>query len=599
MERIRSLSPDLSSHCGERDSFGRKKAKQGASSPLLQVAGVSKSLSSENIPGLVSDSSQKLSEYSATQFSPVSPGTLAYTKRYDPKNTSGLSVASAITHSPSCSDVSSEHGSENGVVATSTSLVVPSITITSPGNESPAENLTGLAGTMRRGSLNQAKLMDPDQQLSEFLSCRSSLRRTSLPPPLLNREKSKKEATISGTFPKICGLENILKDPRQGIPKEHLEGVSEAARWNLCVTSIRPVARVATTPILANERSKGLDFKEKTSEWGPHAAYPPLDQGLSKLFDAPSDVIRKYQESADKKSHMASQLSLTLERINELKGMPLPKTDIPLLENVRWFENGNCSFTARPAAGCKPYFFMGISNPDGTFDIKILTSAGYKPMMIFKVIADYDLGFIYTPMSRIDLSGVDKPAVPQISPKTIRERIAVYEAHMQKRRGSSPVGQLAEDIQRLQTSVASMDVFLKPMDKKLGNLTQRHQRILRYFNSAVGRSDKKNPMFHHGPDNLNPASDPASNYPLTVIIPFDVGVLKDHYYMIENDEELTFVLQVLKNHGYHAPVNPEWTVGKVVKAEFSTIKELTHSEWVGPLMETKKSKRKSGHLDLL
>ena len=406
-------------------------------------------------------------------------------------------------------------------------------------------------------TMHQSGSGTPDKKrMQQFLASNFSLRRRSTPAVVPQPETERKSTPPEDEeylqdLPTICGLKAVLQYPNQGIPEQHLVDLQKTTKVFHMVMSIRPFPKVATAAVLAGCRSKGLEHKEKSTSWGPHVPYLPLQQKYSKLFNEPEEVIARFQAEADKMYGEAVLLKLSPERIEQLKQFTLPDSKVPLIQNVR-YEGNTLLFDSLPEKDAKvPFRFRGLRQDDGHYLIQIWEDDHYVPFEIIELIPDYDLGFLYVHESQIDLSQEDKVTIPDVVPYFIQERIA----RMESRHGSTePV---SSAIQEIKKSVSSMKAFLSKMDKTFGNLSIRMMRYLRVLNCAIDRSPR-NPMFHHGPDSHNPVSDPKTNFPLTVVLPHAIGPLAETFYLIENGKQLAAFIKVLKDNDYHTPTNPLW-----------------------------------------
>lgn len=68
---------------------------------------------------------------------------------------------------------------------------------------------------------------------------------------------------------------------------EHAEAFSDVARQRDEIIIVRPVNRHAKALIARNAATKGMHVKGKSSDWGPHAGYIPVQQKFSKLANLP------------------------------------------------------------------------------------------------------------------------------------------------------------------------------------------------------------------------------------------------------------------------------------------------------------------------
>ncbi|NOH73232.1 hypothetical protein F0225_18105 [Vibrio pectenicida] len=72
---------------------------------------------------------------------------------------------------------------------------------------------------------------------------------------------------------------------------------------------------------------------------------------------------------------------------------------------------------------------------------------------------------------------------------------------------------------------------------------------------TVGKSG--NPVVHHNADSGSPATDTASNYPITVFMPENIAGY-DTIHIIENADQLAEFVKQAKTHGFSVPTNPRW-----------------------------------------
>lgn len=74
-----------------------------------------------------------------------------------------------------------------------------------------------------------------------------------------------------------------------GMVPSHAYAFAEVAADNNVVVLARPVNPDATTLILQNAATKGMNLKGKSSNWGPQKGYIPVNQKYSKLWDLYGD----------------------------------------------------------------------------------------------------------------------------------------------------------------------------------------------------------------------------------------------------------------------------------------------------------------------
>ena len=123
----------------------------------------------------------------------------------------------------------------------------------------------------------------------------------------------------------ITGLHQVAAHSQQGIPKELLEGLQNAASERGAVLLTRPVEPVCRTLIAEGWPTKHFLIKAKSSNWGAQAGTIPVLQKYSKLALDDKHKIDKYTKLANKSitegCAQAVPLTISTARLNELEGM--------------------------------------------------------------------------------------------------------------------------------------------------------------------------------------------------------------------------------------------------------------------------------------
>ncbi|WP_284193522.1 hypothetical protein, partial [Vibrio zhanjiangensis] len=158
--------------------------------------------------------------------------------------------------------------------------------------------------------------------------------------------------------------------------------------------------------------------------------------------------------------------------------------------------------------------------------------------------ADYDLMFIAPKAEHLDLAKDDNLPVKPVHFSAVSE---VYKKRYEEKE---------------QTKFTPQHFFAKEDETKgsfgqaIGNATPRIARMIDTLNLAtVGENG--NPVVHHNADSGSPATDPASNYPITVFMPENMAGY-DVIHIIENADQLAEFVKQAKTHGFSVPTNPKW-----------------------------------------
>lgn len=154
--------------------------------------------------------------------------------------------------------------------------------------------------------------------------------------------------------------------------------------------------------------------------------------------------------------------------------------------------------------------------------------------------ADYDLMLIAPQTS--DLSEQDNLPVSDVSHELYKKRIDRYK--------SAPAHK------DLVANYQDSKIFYQKADSNIGSATKRIADFIPKINKALVGSEGEN-VVHHSADSGNPASKPRDNFPLTMFLPQKIGEF-DEICIINDKNELSSLIQELKNNGFHVPINPLW-----------------------------------------
>ncbi|AMC33570.1 hypothetical protein VN23_02635 [Janthinobacterium sp. B9-8] len=262
------------------------------------------------------------------------------------------------------------------------------------------------------------------------------------------------------------------------------------------------------------------------------AGFIAVDQSLSKLEG--SDKIgasnQKVQECLKDRYAVSGPLEISTERLTYL-----------INEGVLQ-KQGDTLYTTGPS-GTKYEFSVCANKDNGMLAIThrdepvmVLCDPGSK----MPLTADYDLMLIATPLE-------------QYGPKDIPENIDIDHGHFLKR-VSSYSAPLSLQLQAQKDSPA---LFYNKADKDLGNVTKRVREFIPQLNEAMGCQLGRE-VVHHSMDANNPVSDPSTNYPVTLFLPRKFGDIAETMVLARNKEELQKIITLIKDEGFHVPLNPRW-----------------------------------------
>lgn len=150
------------------------------------------------------------------------------------------------------------------------------------------------------------------------------------------------------------------------------------------------------------------------------------------------------------------------------------------------------------------------------------------------MIADYDLLAIFSPWRNFNQDNI-RPN-PEV---TLAERHRKLSPREQRR------------------SMESEERFYDREVLNLGNITPSTIGIISELNRALG---KEGPLacIHHNDDAGSPASNPAANYPITVLLP-SINIFNSTLLLIETTEEFVdFINKINEIGDYRVEVNPLW-----------------------------------------
>ncbi|ASX25967.1 CyaA/EF/ExoY family adenylyl cyclase toxin [Candidatus Williamhamiltonella defendens] len=399
----------------------------------------------------------------------------------------------------------------------------------------------------------------------------------------------------------IDKITKLCREQKVGIVPEHLMELQILAQKKNCVISIRPVDLMATDLIRDGHPTKGFKIKGKSANWGPQTAFICVNQALSKLADQPQKTLNKFntavQECLDQKNAKEVDLKITKNRIEllEKEGIvyEVEKNDSGAITKLKakTSENVEHEFTLNP---CDEGSELYLVNYNGA-PVKVLSSVGNneKPLT-----ADYDILMIAPSIE--DFGSKDNLAVPDVARTIVDRRMEIYNNKKTNKTETSSLEKYLDSTnpikikkrhpdkikETVNSTINKLFSKLKPdfnsfnarEDKDIGNATPRISDMIDEINMClVGERGEK--VVHHSSDTGNPVTDPAANFPATFALPKSMGRF-DKICVIKDQNEFKDMVQLLKDEGYHVPLNPLWEedVTNIRASYFSSAKKafLSH-----------------------
>ncbi|TQO81763.1 hypothetical protein FLM06_11055 [Vibrio cholerae] len=302
--------------------------------------------------------------------------------------------------------------------------------------------------------------------------------------------------------------------------------------------------------------SKSLLIKSKSSDWGPHAGFIPVDQKYAKASArAQVDRFNHYSENAIN-SGAATPVHLTIDdqRLTELQDGANPL--IPKLEY-------------NPETG----MYYGVSNgvelhyqknEDGLWMIYVSENGNAPiPLMVMgnptsqkPMTADYDLFSVMTHIS--DYGAPDMFKMP--------EPWADWKKSIKDPEKLDP---------KIKELYENEDLYNKVHNMQLGIISDRVIGLKDKINDRLGRSNGME-LVHHGADDANPGAVINDNFPATYFVPKQYlnddafgpgqGGLRDFFQVDENGaiilqnvDDFANFHQLMTNVHFTGALNTKWS----------------------------------------
>ena len=380
----------------------------------------------------------------------------------------------------------------------------------------------------------------------------------------------------------ITGLHQVAAHSQQGIPKELLEGLQNAANERGAVLLTRPVEPVCRTLIAEGWPTKHFLIKAKSSNWGAQAGTIPVLQKYSKLALDDKHKIDKYTKLANKSitegCAQAVPLTISTARLNELEGMGYlygrDEQFTPEGTRCVYFKTRTChrnegaehrQLLIPQSDGQWAVYDADCSPPTAIVVIaQPVEDATEQPL---PMTADIDPLMEVFPREELDLEKRDRLPLPMVSDRVVFEQVNQYRARAKK---SFKCGEITkkelknkldhyDDVEKklLADFYSSKDLLGKTIyreDSNLGNASHRTREMIQHYQQAL---DRKYPIIHHSVDAHSPATEEKANYPITAFFPSSLNMAQG-ICMIFNEEQLVQVLGELMDRGYAIQKNPLW-----------------------------------------
>ncbi|HDY8011721.1 TPA: anthrax toxin-like adenylyl cyclase domain-containing protein [Vibrio vulnificus] len=360
------------------------------------------------------------------------------------------------------------------------------------------------------------------------------------------------------SLPKI-NQNNVDVNTGVGMPSKDRLSFSEVADRENIVIGVRPVDEKSSSLIESGlYGSKSLLVKSKSSDWGPHSGFIPVDQKYAKKSarNNVDEFNHHSQNSLDTKVAVEVQLSITDERVRELQKFGTISelkydNEIRMYranskvddQNVTFFYeetklegNKGWKVYVKEDGKLKPFNVMG--SPDS-----------YKAMT-----ADYDL---FTVMYNNADFGLENTLR---HPKSWEE----WKASVAYEDLSPEYKEMFNNKQIYDTKGAGT----------LGSISDRVKDLKNKINNQLGRG-KGMEMVHHGADDANPYAVLDDNFPATFFVPKrlleedglgkGMGSISDYFpvtdegtIILRNPKEFANFHQVIINNHFTGPLNKLW-----------------------------------------
>ncbi|WP_272680739.1 anthrax toxin-like adenylyl cyclase domain-containing protein [Providencia sp. PROV129] len=357
-------------------------------------------------------------------------------------------------------------------------------------------------------------------------------------------------------------LNKEIDVPVSGISEIHQHLITQVSNEENIIIGFRPIDPKSTSIIGTGEySSKGLAIKSKSSDWGPHAGFIPVQQQFAKKSGRENS--KKYNEysqsSISEGKAIAVMLEITSERVEEL----IRYKTIYFSNTVEQdgYKEISASFD-----GVEKVFFLKKIKKDNIdrWGLYHLENNKIEPFYVIgdsktgkAITADYDIFSIIFHMSDLE------HYVKVTSMLTWEE----WKASVNY-----------DELNSVQKKLYNDEIeYNRKEGKDNGIINKKIKEIKNKLNKKFGLAEGME-LIHHGADDANPTSIMNENFPITFVLPERlrgknslIGTTEsiDTYFhmnsqgaiIINNVEQLSNFQQLFINQGYRAPLNKKWSEG--------------------------------------
>ncbi|EGR1262464.1 hypothetical protein D9A33_03270 [Vibrio cholerae] len=302
--------------------------------------------------------------------------------------------------------------------------------------------------------------------------------------------------------------------------------------------------------------SKSLLIKSKSSDWGPHAGFIPVDQKYAKASASTQvDRFNHYSENAIN-SGAATPVHLTIDdkRLTELQG-----GDNPLIPELKY--NPETGMYYGVSNGVELHYkkndqglWMVYVSENGNAPIPLMVMG--NPTSLKPMTADYDLFSVMTHIS--DYGAPDMFKMP--------EPWADWKKSIKDPEKLDP---------KIKELYENEDLYNKVHNMQLGIISDRVIGLKDKINDRLGRSNGME-LVHHGADDANPGAVINDNFPATYFVPKQYlnddafgpgqGGLRDFFQVDENGaiilqnvDDFANFHQLMTNVHFTGALNTKWS----------------------------------------
>lgn len=388
------------------------------------------------------------------------------------------------------------------------------------------------------------------------------------------------------------------RHPDQGMTLADMLACERVAARRNEIIMFRSTGCWSRPHIEAGHPTKPFHVKGKSSTWGPHAGFVPVDSQYSKAVSA-KDIAKGRSLNAHAISGRYARpvrLLLTDAYIEAYLTQPRGITSRPAVDRItRPREDVMYFFCRKPDEDDKPggdaYLFLGRRHGTGAWEIFVfpkdaatrperelfLRESEAEPLLVLAVpgsdkpiTGDYDL-FAVCP-SWADYGPKDRKMDPTLD--DARQNASFNRTLSKANQPLTP--QNASTVLRAQQSVANINAAKTPEDPDRGNLTPRIFELVVQLNAAMGapygpgmkmgmpniyKGNVVNQRVHHNAESGRPFAPGAEDgFPLTTFHPGPVGPYQFRNATIEKLGDLHTYFNTIFAAGYYVPRNRAWNM---------------------------------------